>query len=160
MAAKIVLVRIDDRLIHGQVAIGWVKAVAAEHIVVADDSTADNPMMKILQEMAAPVPLKVTVCHVREVAAVCDSPALNGQRTLVLFPSPEAAVTGMESGLPMKEIDVGNLRCIPGREPINNAVAINEQDRANFRSLIGRGVRVVVQMVPTDEPVDMGKFLN
>jgi PTS system mannose-specific IIB component len=160
MAANMVLVRIDDRLIHGQVAIGWVKAISPEWIVVANDNVAEDAIQRTLMEMAAPPNLGVTLCHVSEVAEICASPEMSGKRILLLFSSTQDALTAVESGLPVKEIDVGGLRYSPGKRQIMKAVAVDDKDLEDFQALMHHGIHVVIQMVPTDEPVDMRKYIK
>ncbi len=159
MAAKLVLVRIDDRLLHGQVAIGWVKATMPTHLVVANDAVAGDPVQRSLMELAAPSTLKVTICRVQDTASLCNGIQLHGQRVLLLFANPRDALQAVTDGLEVKEINVGGLRYQPGKRQIMKAVSIDAQDSDFFRKLIERGIAVKVQMVPTDDPVDIRKYL-
>lgn len=159
MATRFVLVRIDDRLIHGQVAIGWVKATSPSHLVVANDAVADDPLQRSLMEMAAPPSLQVHLCRVAELPAVLASPDLQEQRLLVLFATPRDALRAVEAGLAVKEINVGGMRFQTGKRQVLKAVSIDQQDAECFRKLLARNVRVTVQMVPTDEPLDIAAYL-
>lgn len=160
MPAIPVLVRIDDRLIHGQVAIGWVKAVAPDVIVVANDAVAADSLQRNLMELATPSNLQVVICRVSELAALCAGPALAGKRILVLFSTPQDALRVAESGLVFSALNVGGMRFKPGKRQVMKAVSIDDADVETFRALQARGVKATVQMVPTDEPVDIAKVLT
>jgi len=160
MAAILVLVRIDDRLIHGQVAVGWVKATAPDAIVVANDAVAADALQRNLMELATPTNLQVAICRVDETAALCNGPQFEGKRALVLFSTPQDVLRAMEAGLALRQLNVGGMRFKPGKRQIMRAVSIDVQDVAAFQDLRRQGVRVTVQMVPTDDPVDITKYLT
>lgn len=160
MAATLVLVRIDDRLIHGQVVIGWVKATSPDTIVVANDAAAADTLQRSLMELATPSNLQVAICRVDEVASLCGSPQMNGRRLLVLFSTPQDVLRAVTGGLDVRRLNVGGMRFKPGKRQILKAVSIDGQDEAVFRDLAARGVHTTVQMVPTDEPTEIGKYLT
>jgi mannose/fructose/sorbose-specific phosphotransferase system IIB component len=160
MAATLVLVRIDDRLIHGQVAIGWVKATSPDTIVVANDAVASDSLQRNLMELATPPHLQVAICRVDECAALCNGPQFAAKRVLVLFSSPQDVLRAVEAGLDLHQLNVGGMRFKPGKRQILKAVSIDDQDVAVFRDLAQRGIKITVQMVPTDEPVEISKYLE
>ncbi|MCD4814191.1 PTS sugar transporter subunit IIB [bacterium] len=159
MSVEFVLVRIDDRLIHGQVAVGWVKVVSPDVIMVADDTVAEDALQRSLMEMAATPAFGVEICKVKEAVARCASPEFQGKRVLLLLSSIKDVVRIMQSGLKLEKINVGGLRYSAGKKQIMQAVAINDEDKENFRNLLSQGLTISIQMVPTDEPVDIKKFL-
>lgn len=159
MAVIFSLVRIDDRLIHGQVAVGWTKAVLPQELIVANDQAVADPMQKGMMEMAASPNFGVTVCSVREVAEVCGQTALNGKRVLVLFSTPQDALRACDAGLGFSALNVGGMRYSAGKRQISPAVAVDARDAETFRELIRRGIRVTIQMVPTDEAQVIEKYL-
>jgi len=159
MSVKFVLVRIDDRLIHGQVAVGWVKATSPDLLMVADDTVVNNSLQKSLMEMASTPAFAVKICGVEESVVLCQQKALDGKRILMLFSSTQDVVRAIEAGLPVQEINVGGMRYGPGKRQIMKAIAINEEDIRNFNRLLNRGIKVQIQMVPTDEPVDIKRYL-
>ncbi|MCK5242625.1 PTS sugar transporter subunit IIB [bacterium] len=159
MPAELVLVRIDDRLIHGQVAVGWVKATSPDFIIVADDTVAKDTLQKTLMKMAATAAFGVKICKVEALAALMQSAELSGKRLLLLFSSSQDVVRAMQSGVKLTKLNVGGLRYCPGKQQIMKAIAINQDDVRNFQEINRQGVRVSIQMVPTDEPVDIMKYL-
>ena len=94
---SIQLIRIDDRLIHGQVVVGWVKALGIERLVVVNDAIAQNGMQKTLMEMAVPSGLKVYFFTVSEAANNFKSEPTK-ERSLLLFSNPEDALEFSRQG--------------------------------------------------------------
>jgi mannose/fructose/sorbose-specific phosphotransferase system IIB component len=160
MPANLVLTRIDDRLIHGQVAVGWAKTAKAEVLLVADDQVEQDQLRQTLMEMAGTPGTQVRICRVAEVAKVCADPELNGKRTLLLFSSPQDVVRAVDAGLRLQELNVGGLRYSPGKRQILKAIAVDDHDLQALQKLVQQGVRVTVQMVPTDDPVDIRKYFS
>jgi mannose/fructose/sorbose-specific phosphotransferase system IIB component len=160
MEKNLVLVRIDDRLIHGQVAVGWVKATTPNLLLVANDTVAADPLQRSLMELAAPPDVEVRVATVPEAVELCHGPETKEQRILLLFSTPQDVLRAVEGGLALRQLNVGGMRYLPGKRQILKAVSIDDQDAACFRELVTRGIHVTVQMVPTDEPVDIAKVLT
>lgn len=159
MNVEFVLVRIDDRLIHGQVAIGWVKAVSPTVLIVANDAVAADPLQRSLMEMAAPPTLKVDLVTVDELPALLERRDMQGQRVLLLLASPRDALRVVEAGVPIGRVNVGGLRFQPGKRQVLRAVSLDDQDAACLRSLLDHRIRVFVQMVPTDDPLPIEDVL-
>jgi mannose/fructose/sorbose-specific phosphotransferase system IIB component len=159
MPATLVLVRIDDRLIHGQVAVGWVKATTPEVIVVANDAVAADALQRNLMELATPQSLQVAICRVEEAVGLCQGPRLAGKRVLVLFATPQDVLRAVTAGLKLARLNVGGMRFKPGKRQVLKAVSLDEEDVKTFRALQAQGIQVTVQMVPTDEPVEIEKVL-
>ena len=159
MAADLVLVRIDDRLIHGQVVVGWAKVVTPDYIVVANDVVAADTLQRSLMELATPSHLGVVICRVDEIAEACLHAPLDNKRVLLLFSTPQDLAYAVETGLPVKRADVGGMRYAPGKRQVLRAVSLDPMDEICFRALLKKGIKLSVRMVPTDEEVDIAKFL-
>jgi mannose/fructose/sorbose-specific phosphotransferase system IIB component len=160
MGANLVLVRIDDRLIHGQVAVGWVKATTPDTIVVANDAVAKDAMQRSLMELACPQTLSVKICRVDEVALLLHGPSLDKKRVLLLFASPQDVLAALETGLKFSELNIGGMRFAPGKQQVLKAVSLNESDRQALRQLKQAGLHITMQMVPTDEKLEIDSFVN
>lgn len=160
MSIKLMLTRVDDRLIHGQVAIGWVKATGSEHIVVANDKVAGDDLQRSLMELATPSSLRVTICRVADTARVLSSPDLDCKRTILLFATPQDVLLAVNQGVKFEQLNVGGMRYQPGKQQIMKSISLDEKDLACFRQLVEKGIKIYVQMVPTDEAVDIRKYLS
>lgn len=146
---RIVLARIDNRLIHGQVLEAWVPFVHADCIVVASDEVAAKPLQKKM--MAAAVPREITVI-IGSLAEIAERFVNNefSKRILLLFANPVAALQGYRLGIPLSELNLGNIPCGEGRRRVSCTVSLGEDDISSFRQLEEFGVRVTARCLPSD----------
>jgi len=153
------LVRIDDRLIHGQVVVGWVRHLGADCILVANDAVAADPMQRALLPMAVPPEIDVAIYRVAEAAQRLAAGAHADRKAILLFSSPVDAEAYLRLGGPMERLNVGGMRFAPGKEQMMPAIFVAAEDIKAFRALAARNLPMQVQMVPTDAPHDVIKCL-
>jgi len=153
MPAEIVLARIDNRLIHGQVLEAWVPYVDADCIVVANDMVATHPLRKKMMTASVPSSLRVIVGSVAEIATLLADAPPRG-RILLLFADSGDAVRACESGIVIRELNLGNLHGGDGKRRVSCTIALDDMDLANFRKLEAAGVRIVARCIPSDEVHD------
>jgi mannose/fructose/N-acetylgalactosamine-specific phosphotransferase system component IIB len=143
------LIRIDDRLIHGQVMAVWVRRLGINRIVVIDDDSAADPFANQLMHLAMPAGVTLSVHLVNAGAAALAQIAVDHTRTLVLFRTVEAAVT-VNREFRLAHVNVGNLAMRAGRTLLWRTVAVTPAELQALRTLESDGVKVYLQMVPTD----------
>lgn len=148
----IVLARVDDRLIHGQVVVGWARNLEADCLVVANDAVAADPMQRQLLPMAVPPQIKVGIFRVRDAADALLQGKYEGRRIILLFASLSDALA-FNVVMPLERLNVGGIRQAPGRKPLRTAVALSESDAQAARSLMAGGAELSIQMVP-GEPAE------
>ena len=112
---SIVLARVDDRLIHGQVVVGWARALEADCLLVANDAVAADPMQRTLLPMAVPPHMKVAIWRVSEAADLVARGEMPGERAILLFASLSDALNFQRAGGPLPDLNVGGIRLAPGR---------------------------------------------
>ncbi len=151
------LIRIDDRLIHGQVVVGWVKALSIQRLVVVNDAIAKNTMQKTLMEMAVPSGLKVSFFTVDDVVKACAEDSK--ERSLLLFSNPVDVLEFAIKGGALSSVNVGGMHFSEGKNQISKTVCVNNQDVAAFKELKRRGVELEVRAVPGDLKEPFEKFL-
>jgi mannose/fructose/sorbose-specific phosphotransferase system IIB component len=154
------LVRIDDRLIHGQVVVGWVRFFNADHIIVANDATAHDAMQKALYEMVVPRELKVSILTLSETAEKFKQAAFGNDAIILLVSQPQDIVTLVNLGMIIKSINVGGMRFEPGKQQISKSISVNTEDCAALAELINQGIEIEGRAVPTDEKLDIIKLCN
>lgn len=147
---SIVLVRIDNRLIHGQVLEAWVPAVKANCIVVANDQAAAAPFQRLLMEAAVPKRIKVVVGSVAESSAILSTGELDAYRVLLLYATSEDALSGFRSGAPFHHLNLGNMHAGEGKQKLSCTIALDPEDIGNLQQLEAGGVRIVTQCIPSD----------
>jgi mannose/fructose/N-acetylgalactosamine-specific phosphotransferase system component IIB len=149
---SVVLARVDDRLIHGQVVVGWARALEADCLLVANDAVAADPMQRTLLPMAVPPHMKVAIWRVSEAAERIARGEVPGQCAILLFSSLGDALAFQRAGGPLPELNIGGIRLAPGRVSLRTAVALGPDDVAAARALAQAGVQLSVRMVPGEAP--------
>lgn len=151
--AEIVFVRIDDRLLHGQVARSWVKEEGANLIVVANDRVAEDRDTQKLMNIATPLYADSRFLSVENLIEKIKEDH-EGKKVLILVEGPEDALKLLNAGLDIKEINVGNMRELPGKEKVIDDVFVDAEDRANFKKIHDKGVKLDLRILSSDEPSD------
>jgi PTS system mannose-specific IIB component len=146
----IVLVRVDNRLIHGQILEAWVPAVRADCIVVANNQLAEIAFQKLLMASAVPRGIKVAIGTIEEMVQVLQSEEFADRRVLLLFANPQDALQAHRFGVPFAELNLGNLHGGKNKKRLSCTVALNDDDIEQLQALEDDGVKVVLQCVPSD----------
>jgi len=136
----VILFRIDDRLIHGQVVLGWGSALKPDRIVVADDEIAASEWERNLYASAVPPEMKVSILSVPEAAAQLKGGVFKGEKVILLVKHPKSVLALMDLGFPVSEVNVGGLHYREGREKVLEGVFLDAAERAVMRELAKRGV--------------------
>lgn len=145
--AEILLTRIDNRLIHGQVATQWVRELGANQVYVVNDETAKDELRKSLMNMAAPSGAKVIYLTVDELPEALKN-AADDDRIFMLVENPADALRIVEEGVPLKEINVGNMHMCEGKRQVGQTVAIDDKDADVFKALQDKGSTLTIQRIP------------
>ncbi len=156
---NLVLVRVDDRLIHGQVMTAWLKVVPAREVLVVDDETAKDEFLAEILKAAAPSDLKVHVLSTADAIMRLRDQGLPN-RTFLLVKSPLTLKEIYDAGVPLTAINVGGMGMRPGRKVVYKNVSASEEERQAFRDLIAQGVKVTLQIVPAERSFDLQGMLK
>lgn len=145
---KIVMSRVDERLVHGQVIASWAKIHAVKSILVIDDQLAKDTFMSTVLSMAAPAGVKVELIDVEEAAQrILREGVDTGSNTMLLFKTPKYALALAEKGVALKELNIGNMGAAPGRKAISRNVYASPAEVEMFKAMLDKGVDVYLQMV-------------
>ncbi len=154
----IVHVRIDDRLIHGQVTIGWSKVVRPTHIVVANDPAAANPLTRGVLQMVPIAGVKIAVLTLAEFQQYAAQPGAD--RVFLIVASPIDLVALVDAGVEVPaQVIVGNIGYRAGRQRISKEVYANEAEIAALRLLAAHGIALTAQWTPNSPTVDLNHEL-
>ena len=156
----IVLSRIDDRLIHGQVVEGWVNFLKATGIFVADDQVASNAFQRSIMELSVPQGLRVAIGRVEDICGQLRTAALNADRIILLFSNPVDVLRAIKSGLDCRVINIGGMHYVPGKRKLMDVLAVDDKDLAALKEIAANGIQVNVQTVPTQRPVALEKVFT
>lgn len=156
----IIHIRIDDRLIHGQVAARWSTGLGASRIMVANDEVAADEMQKGILRMVAPPGIATSIISKEKAATNILAGKYANQKVLLVLKSPKDALDLMDRGLEIKEINVGNMAKRDNTVQIKKSLSITKEEFENFEELMNRGVRLTARMVPDESEVLLENFLS
>nr|WP_318383614.1 PTS sugar transporter subunit IIB [uncultured Enterobacter sp.] len=147
------LIRIDDRLIHGQVAVVWTKHLGVNRILVANDQIVNNDVQKMSLRMAAPDTAKCAIMAVEDAAGTLNDPRSESMKILVIVNNAADARRLVEQVSAIKTLNVANFGRITdnlaAKTRISDTVYVTPQDVEDFRAIADRGVRVEYQVLPS-----------
>ena len=148
-------VRIDSRLLHGQVAMAWSKEIRPDRIIVVSDAVAHDQLRKDLITQAAPPGIKANVCPVDKLVQITRDPRFSRTSALLLFETPQDLLRVVEAGVKIDHVNVGSMAHSAGKIAINGTVSIDADDARAFKALHDHGCELGWQKVPADheEPV-------
>jgi len=150
-----VLYRVDDRLIHGQVVVGWGRYLKVNSILVCSDRVADDELARTMMEMGAPADVKVEVLRLHEAATVLGNNTFEKRAAIVLFETPADALRLVDMNVAIKKLNVGGMHFQPGKRQIMEGVSVDKRDCEVLHELSERGVDVYFQMVPQARPIPL-----
>jgi mannose/fructose/N-acetylgalactosamine-specific phosphotransferase system component IIB len=155
--ASVVLVRVDNRLVHGQVLEAWLPALDAHGIVVADDEAAGNVLARSAMALAIPPRVKFE-CLRMDAAAEALKPGGRGPpspRTLVLLRDVRDALALYEKGVALPQLNIGNVHFAAGRQQVSPSVFLDAGEVRMLSQLAGQGTHVEIRAVPSDAPMTL-----
>ncbi|WP_421226055.1 PTS N-acetylgalactosamine transporter subunit IIB [Aeromonas jandaei] len=154
---NIVYTRIDERGLHGQVAVGHGPHSGCNLILFANDAVSQDPAQQALAKMSAGefdtrfFSLQKTIDVIHKAA--------DHQKIFILVRTPQDALTLVKGGVPIKKINVGNMHYKEGKEQVHATVSLDNNDKSTFRELVGLGVSCTIQRNPSDTPIDIEQYL-
>ena len=144
------LTRIDDRLVHGQVAFTWTPALGVNCLVIANDKVAGDEFLKMALTLAKPAGTKLLILSLKEAAAFLNDEKNKGLKMLLLIKSVKEAAAMAAEVPEIRSINFGGIRLKEGAKLITKAVAVNEDDIIIMRGLLTKGIELEIRQVPTD----------
>lgn len=147
---NILLTRIDNRLVHGQVGVTWTTSLGANLIVVADDLVVNDKLQQQLMKMTADtagVQIRFfTIDHTIEIIHKASA----SQKIFLVCKTPVEARRLVEGGVPIPEVNVGNMHFTPGKHPLSKKVYVDDEDLENLKFIKSKGINIYIQDVPGD----------
>ncbi|MEQ2024560.1 PTS mannose transporter subunit IIAB [Xenorhabdus szentirmaii] len=157
---KIALARIDDRLIHGQVATRWTKETNVKRIIVVSDAVAQDTVRSTLLKQVAPPGVSAHVVDVDKCVRVYNNPKYAGERVMLLFTNPTDVLRIVEGGVPLESVNIGGMAFRQGKTQINNAISVDNDDIKAFEKLNSRGIELEARKVASDARLNMMDLLK
>ena len=147
------LVRIDDRLIHGQVIAVWVRSRKFTKIVIVDDGVAADAFMVDVLRLAAPSGLDINAYSLEESLEVLNND-VTPQFTMVLMKAPLTAQRLYDAGITFDALNIGGIGMGPGRKSVFKNTAISKEEYQVLSELRGKGIKITFLSVPGEKSKD------
>jgi len=144
------LTRIDDRLVHGQVAFTWVPALSADCLLVANDKVAKDEFQKMTLNLAKPANTKLVIKTVDDAVLFLKDEKNAKLNVLILVNSIKDAATLAAGVSEITSINFGGIRGKTGSRLISKAIAITDDDVPVLRELLQKNIELEIRQVPTD----------
>ena len=157
MIDGIKLVRVDFRLIHGQVITKWSNTISAKEIVVVNDQLSKDEYMAEIYIMAAPPGMKVHVLSINDFVAKAKEGAYASGNILVLFKNIKDSKDVVELGVPFKQVQIGGLGSGNGRTSVVKGISIDAADVENLTAIQNSGAEVSFQVTPEEQKLSLEK---
>lgn len=156
--AKAVLLRIDDRLLHGQVARNWMKEVGADVIVVANDLVSEDEKQQHLMDLVTPMGSKSYFFGLSEASTKIKG--LEEEDALVLVETPADALKLIEYGIEIDSVNVGNIHQTSGKEKVNESIFVDQNDIDTFKKIEASGKKLDFRTLPNDQAIDFDQLFK
>ena len=148
------LLRVDERLVHGQVMVNWVKKYWINHIILVDDIISTDEFAKQVLFMSAPMDVKITVITVVDVERTLTK-IPQTDHVLLLFKQIKSAYDLLKSGYKFKELNIGNSGGCAGRKLLTKGVYMSNEEMQYAREMSADGICVYIQKLPQDQKINI-----
>lgn len=155
---NLLLARIDDRLIHGQVMTAWMKSLPAKQIIVVDDKVSKDEFMLFVLQNAAPSGVKVVALSEAEAIEVLHAGL--ELPSFMLAKSPLSFKGIIEAGIDMKAINIGGMGMKAGRSTVYKNVSATEEERICIKEFMDKGIDVAIQIIPSEKRFELKNIMN
>lgn len=150
--SNVALLRIDDRLVHGQVVTKWIQDSGANTIIIVDDFLATNSYLSNVYKLAAPKGVNVSIYSVNEFCKQEQEGAFKDLKLLLLFKSVDSLAKTFDLGFFTEKVQIGGLGASAGKKLVYRTIALSEDEAKQLVAISKKGVEVYFQVVPDDRP--------
>lgn len=153
------MMRVDHRLLHGQVAFSWTSALSADCILIADDETASNELKKSAMKLAKPNGVKLVIKNVDEAIKSLKKGVTDKYKLFIVVGSIESAKKIIDGYPEIKTLNLGGTLPGQNKSNISKTIAVTSSERDMLRDLLNEGVDINIQMVPSDSKVNVKNII-
>ncbi|MDO5688916.1 MAG: PTS sugar transporter subunit IIB [Tissierellia bacterium] len=153
------LVRVDHRLVHGQVSFAWTKFLDSDCILIASDALMNDSLKMSAMRMAKPADVKLVMKNIEDSAMNLNSGATDKYKLLILCESVRDVYRLVQKTSCIQQINLGGMKNQEGRRAISKAVYVDDADIEMIQEMLHSGIKISVQLVPDDKEVDVEKLL-
>lgn len=156
---NILMTRIDNRLVHGQVGVTWTSALGANLLLVANDSAANDAVQQNLMDMVVADGVQTRYFSLEKTINVIHK-AASHQKIFIVCKTPQDVLTLVKGGVPIKYVNVGNMHFSEGKKQIHKTVSVDQGDIDAFNQLMNLGITCEVRRVPDEAGEQISDLLK
>lgn len=153
------IVRIDYRLLHGQVVFSWTKSMGIGRIIVINNEAATDEFKKMSLNLAKPTGVKLNIFTVDEALSKMAKVETLKENIMMIFGNTKETLTFCEAYPKIKEINYGGIPKSGDAKQFGSAIFLNDEEQAEARKLKDMGIKQYIQQVPTSKSEDLNKAL-
>lgn len=148
---SIELMRIDDRLIHGQIVTAWAKNLNATTIWIVDDEVSKDDFLKDVMKMVAPPNTNLVITGTEDLEEQIEKFDNASENVLILVKVPEVAEKIFNAGMKKKELNVGGMGASKTRKKLFKNISASKDEIETLEKIRDSGVRVYFQITPNEK---------
>ena len=156
---QVQLLRIDSRLLHGQVATNWARVLKIDRIIVASDQVAHDDIRKTLIKQASPPGIRTNIVPLQKVIQINRDDRFDGTKVMLLVENPQDALRLILNGISVFQINIGSLSFDSSKQMISDAVSVSKDDIETFSRLHQHGIKLEIRKVSSDSAKDLWKLM-
>ena len=145
------IVRIDDRLIHGQIVQGWLKTIDIDKILIVSDEVANDEMQQVLLSMAVPSSVKLVIKSIKDASYEIANEVYEKDNLMILFSNPQDIVKMIDNGIKFQSINIGGMHYAHGKKQLLSNLSVDRNDVEAFLKLINCGIELETRALPQDD---------
>jgi mannose/fructose/N-acetylgalactosamine-specific phosphotransferase system component IIB len=156
----IILTRVDDRLVHGQVTVGWARALQPDIIVIVDEEVASDPWEEKLFQSAVSEPMKVEVWSAKDAIVKLSASTDFNDKAFLITRDLKTMMDLVEGGVNIKSVNLGGLHFSHEKTQVLPYISVDKDDIEILKSFRDRNIAIDVRDVPTTEKKDIFELLR
>ena len=146
----ITLLRVDHRLLHGQVAFSWTQYVGADCILIANDNVPEDELRKTTIKLAKPPSVKLVIKNINDAIESIKSGVTDKYHLFIVVESVNDAWRIASAVAEIRSINLGGIKAKEGSKNISKAINLLPTEIEQLQQLVGKGVEVEIRQVPND----------
>lgn len=147
------LLRVDHRLLHGQVAFSWTQSLGTDCILIANDDVPQNDIRKTTIKLAKPQGVKLVIKNIEDSIKALQSGVTDKYKLFIVVESVKDAKALADSYPEIQQINLGGMKVREGTRNISKAINITPEEEELIKELVDKGIEVEIRQVPADKKV-------
>lgn len=145
--------RVDHRLLHGQVAFSWTQDLGVDCILIANDDVPNNDIRKTTMKLAKPQGVKLVIKNIEDSVKALQSGVTDKYKLFIVVESVKDAYALASTYSNIKHINLGGTKPAEGTEQVSKAINLTVEDKKRLDSLIDKGCEIEIRQVPNDKKI-------